>query len=183
MFNKNKIVNNVIKFFTTKLDKKADLNNSSSAFNFFKMEKKQTKTTEIQKKQGLETSREVNIPQEMKSISQKTNTNILLSSTPDIAVKDSEETTSETQEEQKKLTTQTHQTTNSQFERRMTNLLLAIPQKVEDGTATWVERSMQKFSDKMEEKETELKDMTFLDKTKFVGLMLLFIMQNRYRLR
>lgn len=147
------------------------------------MEKNQTKTPEIQKKKGLETSIEVNTPQEIESISKEANTNILLSSTPDVAVKDSEQTTSETQEEQKKITTQTHQTTELQFERRMTNLLLAIPQKVEDGTATWVDRSIQKFSDKMEEKESELQDMTFLDKTKFVVLMLLFIMQNRYRLR
>lgn len=147
------------------------------------MEKNQTKTPEIQKKKGLETSIEVNTPQEIESISKEANTNILLSSTPDVAVKDSEQTTSETQEEQKKITTQTHQTTELQFERRMTNLLLAIPQKVEDGTATWVDRSIQKFSDKMEKKESELQDMTFLDKTKFVVLMLLFIMQNRYRLR
>ena len=156
MFNKNKSVNNVIKFFTTKLDKRVGFNNNSNIFNFFKKEKNQTKTPEIQKTQGLETSREVNTPQEIENISREANSNILISSTPDIAVKnieqitsvtqldsipfvdgavkDSEQTTSETQEEQKKLTTQTHQTTDLQFQRRITNLLVAIPQKVKNGT-------------------------------------------------
>jgi len=78
---------------------------------------------------------------------------------------------------------QTQESIGGQFNNRLINAVAAIPQKVEDGTASWVERSLQNLSDNCEKQGIEIENMTFLNKTKFIGLLALFIIQNRYRLR
>ena len=78
---------------------------------------------------------------------------------------------------------QIQESMGSQVNNRLMNAVAAIPQRVEDGTATWVERSLQNIADNCEKQGIEIENMTFLNKTKFIGLMALFIIQNRYRLR
>jgi len=103
---------------------------------------------------------------------------IVSNATPDSSIQ-----TPESEAQTETTNNQTQESMGSQVSNRLMNAVAAIPQRVEDGTATWVERSLQNLSDNCEKQGIEIENMTFLNKTKFIGLMALFIMQNRYRLR
>ena len=137
-----------------------------------KPETQETKETNIQA--NLVNTEVEDEKQAVEEGSKKTNEEILsvvsTETTPDANIQTPE---SEAQTE----------TPETQTYRLLTHLLAAIPKRVEDGTATWVERSLQNLSDNCEKQGIEIENMTFLNKTKFFGLMALFIMQNRYRLR
>ena len=103
---------------------------------------------------------------------------IVSTETPDTSIQ-----TPESEAQTETPNNQTQESTGSQFNNRLINAVAAIPQRIEDGTASWVERSLQNLSDNCEKQGIEIENMTFLNKTKFIGLLALFIMQNRYRLR